>query len=41
MKKRIAKKHAKAFLEGRMAYPTIEDTFLYSTDGDYCVKGLP
>lgn len=38
MKKRLAKKHAKAFLEGRMAYPKIEDTFLYSTDGDYCVK---
>lgn len=38
MKKRLAKKRAKAFLEGRMAYPKIEDTFLYSTDGDYCVK---
>lgn len=40
MKKRIAKKQAKAFLEGRKTYPTIEDTFLYDTDGHYCIKTI-
>lgn len=40
MKKRIAKKLAKAFLDGRKVYPTYDDTFIYTTDGDYCIKAV-
>lgn len=38
MKKRVAKKNAKAFFEGRKKYPIKEDVFLYTTNGDYCIK---
>lgn len=35
MKKRVAKKHARAFLEGRKVYPTATENWGCSTDGDY------
>ena len=38
MNKRKAKKTAKRFLSGEKNFPTYEDMFIYSTDGDYVVK---
>ena len=38
MKKRIAKKWAKAFMTGRKKFPVRQWTHVLSTDGDYVVK---
>ena len=37
MKKRIAKKKAKLYLDGKLDVPTFEDQWNYTTNGDYVV----
>lgn len=38
MKKRIAKKQAHAYMDGRKKYPVQSERFMYDTDGNYCIK---
>ena len=38
MKKLIAKKQARAYMDGRKKYPVYADRCIYTTDGDYCIK---
>ena len=38
MKKRIAKKQARAYMDGRKKYPMQSERFMYDTDGNYCIK---
>lgn len=38
MNKRIAKKHARAYMDGRKKYPVREEMVVYDTDGNWCIK---
>lgn len=38
MKKKVEKKWARAFLDGKMRFPTTEIRRQLSTDGDYCFR---
>jgi hypothetical protein len=40
MKKRIAKKHARDYMDGRKQYSIREELFTYDTDGNWCIKYL-
>ena len=38
MKNRVAKKHARAYMDGRKEYPVREEMVVYDTDGNWCIK---
>ncbi len=38
MKNRLAKKRARAYMDGRKEYPVREEMVTYDTDGNWCIK---